>query len=265
VQRGFLSQCYSLQLELKKRDEVIAKLRGRIHDLETEGPRRGGGDGAAADSDTAVDAETAATRQRAAQAWRRRRLMTVVPRRRDPLDAVLYSPTRSPPPDVDDDDEDDEDDDEMEDVSTASQAAQRIYNGASGSVVIDIHSSGSSRSSASEDDGGGGKLLLVLCHLSSLSKMTLPTSAQRSRSETKQNILEDLLSSVLIQFKIYYPSGNLKFNNSGIFQSLKFRILMGKIILISLKLNFTPNTLGCYDLDCFELWNIRARGRPPFI
>ena len=37
--------------------------------------------------------------------------------------------------------------------------------------------------------------------------------------------------------------------NLGIFQSLKFRILMEKKILsISLKLNFTPNTLGCHGL-----------------
>jgi len=28
-----------------------------------------------------------------------------------------------------------------------------------------------------------------------------------------------------------------------------FRILVGKILPIFLKLNFTPNTLGCYGLD----------------
>jgi len=54
---------------------------------------------------------------------------------------------------------------------------------------------------------------------------------------------------VLSQFKKYHPSGNRKFNYLGIFQSLKLRILMGKILLISLKLNFTPNTLGCYGLN----------------
>jgi len=43
-------------------------------------------------------------------------------------------------------------------------------------------------------------------------------------SETEKNILEDIFSPVLSQFKKYYPSGNLKFNNSGISQSLKFRI-----------------------------------------
>jgi len=46
--------------------------------------------------------------------------------------------------------------------------------------------------------------------------------------ETEKNILEDLFSLVLIQFKQYHPSGNLKFNNLGIFQSLKLRILMEK-------------------------------------
>jgi len=44
----------------------------------------------------------------------------------------------------------------------------------------------------------------------------------------KQNILEDLFSSVLSQFKKYPLSGNLKFNHLGIFQSLKLRILMEK-------------------------------------
>jgi len=57
-------------------------------------------------------------------------------------------------------------------------------------------------------------------------------------------ILEDLSSPVWSQLKKYHPSGNLKFNNLGIFQSLKFRILMEKIPPISLKLNFTPDALG---------------------
>jgi len=38
-----------------------------------------------------------------------------------------------------------------------------------------------------------------------------------------------------------HPSGNLKLNNLGIFQSLKLRILLENIIPISLKLNFSPN------------------------
>jgi len=60
----------------------------------------------------------------------------------------------------------------------------------------------------------------------------------------RKNILEDIFSSVLSQFKKYYPFGNLKFDNLRIFQSLRLRILMKKILPISLKLNFTPNTLG---------------------
>jgi len=38
----------------------------------------------------------------------------------------------------------------------------------------------------------------------------------------------DLFRSALSQFKKYPPSGNLKFNNFGIFQTLKFRISMEK-------------------------------------
>jgi len=64
----------------------------------------------------------------------------------------------------------------------------------------------------------------------------------------KKNIIEDLFSSALSQFQKYYSSGNLKFNNLGIFQSLKLRISVGKNLSISLMVNFTPNTLGCYGL-----------------
>jgi len=46
----------------------------------------------------------------------------------------------------------------------------------------------------------------------------------------------------------YHPSGNLKLNNLGIFQSLKLRNLIRKILRISLKVNFTANNLGCYGL-----------------
>jgi len=53
----------------------------------------------------------------------------------------------------------------------------------------------------------------------------------------------------LSQFKKYHPPANLKFYNLGIFQSLKLRILVEKILLFSHKLNFTPNTLGCYGLS----------------
>jgi len=75
--------------------------------------------------------------------------------------------------------------------------------------------------------------------------------------------LEDLISSVLSHFKKYQPSGNLKRNNSGMFQGLKFCILMEKVLLISLKLNFTPNTLGCYGLSqgAFDSAKNRKRQR----
>jgi len=73
---------------------------------------------------------------------------------------------------------------------------------------------------------------------------SLTTTAQRCSSETETLILEDLFSSVLSQFKKYHPSGNLKFNNLGISQSLIFGILKEKILSIFLTLNFTANTLG---------------------
>jgi len=64
----------------------------------------------------------------------------------------------------------------------------------------------------------------------------------------------------LIQFNIvaikkYHPPppGNLKCNKLGIFQSLKLRILAVKILPIPLKLNFAPNTSGCYGLKHFSL------------
>jgi len=45
-----------------------------------------------------------------------------------------------------------------------------------------------------------------------------------------------------------HPSKNVKFNNLGIFRSLELRILEEKKLQISVKLNFTRNTLGCYGL-----------------
>jgi len=57
---------------------------------------------------------------------------------------------------------------------------------------------------------------------------TSPITAQRCRSATEKNILENLFSSVLSEFKKYYPPGNLKFNYSGIFQSLKLRFFTEK-------------------------------------
>jgi len=76
---------------------------------------------------------------------------------------------------------------------------------------------------------------------------------QRCRSATGKNILEDIFSSVLSHFKKYHPSGNLKFNYLGIFQSVKLHILKEKILLISLKQNFTRNTLGCYGFITFGI------------
>jgi len=53
----------------------------------------------------------------------------------------------------------------------------------------------------------------------------------------------------LSQFKKFHPSGNLKFNYLDILPSLKLHILMEKILSISLKLNFTLNSLGGYELS----------------
>jgi len=53
----------------------------------------------------------------------------------------------------------------------------------------------------------------------------------------------------LSQFKKHHPSGNLEFNDLGIFQSLKFRISLEKNPSYFSKLNLTPNTLGCYELN----------------
>jgi len=44
----------------------------------------------------------------------------------------------------------------------------------------------------------------------------------------------------------------MKFNDLGIFQNLKLRILIEEILPISLKLDFTPNILGCYELITFK-------------
>jgi len=66
-------------------------------------------------------------------------------------------------------------------------------------------------------------------------------------SATEKFISEDLFCSVLPQFKKYHPSGNLRFNYSGIFQSLKLRISIEKIFSIS-KVNSTPYILAGYGL-----------------
>jgi len=64
----------------------------------------------------------------------------------------------------------------------------------------------------------------------------------------RKKYLEDLFSSIISKVKKYHPSGNLKFNNLGIFQSSKLHNFTGKILRISLKLNLTPNTWSCYGL-----------------
>jgi len=67
----------------------------------------------------------------------------------------------------------------------------------------------------------------------------------------RKKYFRGFFSSVSLQYKKYHPSGNLIFNLFWHFQSLKLRILMEKILSISLKLNFTPNTSGCYGLIHF--------------
>jgi len=59
----------------------------------------------------------------------------------------------------------------------------------------------------------------------------------------KKNILEDLFSSVLLQLKKYHPLETLNF----IIQAFS-KASMEEILSISLKLNFTQNTLRCYGL-----------------
>ena len=78
--------------------------------------------------------------------------------------------------------------------------------------------------------------------------MINPLPPKDAVRQQKKNILEDLFSSVLSQLKKYHPSGNLNFDGLGISQSLKLRNLMGKILRVSLLLNFTPNTFGSYTL-----------------
>jgi len=67
-------------------------------------------------------------------------------------------------------------------------------------------------------------------------------------SDDVRKKIRGFFSSEMSQFKKYRPSENLKFNNLRIFQSLELRILVEKIVPISLTLNFTPNTLGCCGL-----------------
>jgi len=61
----------------------------------------------------------------------------------------------------------------------------------------------------------------------------------------KITILEDLFSSVVSQLKKKSPPCEPEFRH---FPKLKIAYFNGKILSISLKLNFTPCTLGCYGL-----------------
>ena len=74
----------------------------------------------------------------------------------------------------------------------------------------------------------------------------LPTNAVRKQ---KKKYLRRFFQFNTITILKYHASENLKFNNLHIFQSLKLRILMEKILSISLNLNFTSDTLGGYGLN----------------
>jgi len=93
----------------------------------------------------------------------------------------------------------------------------------------------------------------VSCRNVVLKKLVVPLTHYRPAmpfGNRKIHLIGSSLFSIE-QLKKYHPSGNLKLNNLGFFQSLKLRILLEKILAVSLNLNFTPNTLGCYGLNCF--------------
>jgi len=74
----------------------------------------------------------------------------------------------------------------------------------------------------------------------------------------KKKILKDFFQfGIVTILKKYHPSGNLKFNYLGIFQSFKLRTLMGKILSISLKLNFYSKYFGL-------LWVNKKNKKTPF-
>jgi len=72
-------------------------------------------------------------------------------------------------------------------------------------------------------------------HYGSVGSIDIPLAHYRPAMPfgNRKMILEDLSSLVLSQFKKYQPPGNLKLNYLGIFQSLKLRISMDKILSIS--------------------------------
>jgi len=63
-----------------------------------------------------------------------------------------------------------------------------------------------------------------------------PLPSKRCRSETEKKYSEDHFRSVLSLFKKYLPSRSIKFNNIGISQSLKLRILVEKSLKFLLSL-----------------------------
>jgi len=71
-------------------------------------------------------------------------------------------------------------------------------------------------------------------HTTGIFMNALPTSAQRYRSKSEKKYFEDLFSSVLLQLKKYNTPKKSKLKNFGVFQILKLRISMEKILSISL-------------------------------
>jgi len=63
--------------------------------------------------------------------------------------------------------------------------------------------------------------ITCLAQIESAGSAINPLPPSDAVQKQKKNILDDLSSLVLSQFKKYHPSGNLKFNNLGISQSLK--------------------------------------------
>jgi len=75
-----------------------------------------------------------------------------------------------------------------------------------------------------------------------------PLPSSDAVRKQKKNILEDLFSSVLPQFKKISPLWKPDIPLFRHFSKLKISYLIWKIHSISFKLNFTPNTLGRYGL-----------------
>ena len=111
------------------------------------------------------------------------------------------------------------------------------------------------------DDWGIPELALVLSHaITQLSflpnnnpcKYSAPLTHYRPAmpfGNRKKYFRGSFQFSIVTIRKISPPlPGNLKFHYLGVFQSLKWRISVESPFHHSLKLNFTPNILGCYGL-----------------